>query len=154
MKNKSDRYNRLFKQIETIVQKSPHSISAMATVSAILFNKMEYYSWCGFYFLHHGELICGPYQGPVACQLLAKHTGVCWKAIDTASAQVLPDVEKFPGHIACDSRTRSEVVVPVRDASGNIVAVFDVDSHQPDSFDQIDAEWLIKIVALLEPIAL
>jgi GAF domain-containing protein len=154
MRNKSDRYLRLLTQIEKLVAKSPHSLSAMATISAVLKHKMEYYSWCGFYFLYNGELICGPYQGPVACQLLAKHTGVCWKAVDENKVVLVSDVGKFPGHIACDSRSKSEVVVPVHDASGNVLAVLDVDSFHLDAFDSIDAEWLQKIVKLIEPITL
>jgi len=150
--NKSQRYNRIFTQLEELLKKSPSPIAAMATVSAVLFHKMPHYSWCGFYFLSNGELIVGPYQGPVACQVLAKHRGVCWAAIDQKKSLLVPDVEQFPGHIACDSRTKSEVVIPIRNNNGDVVAVLDVDSHSLNSFDSEDQTGLEKIVQLLEPI--
>jgi len=148
--NKSARYNRLYDQLQPLLAKSPSPLSAMATVSAILFHKMPYFSWCGFYVLQDGELIVGPYQGPVACQILKKHTGVCWAAIDRNKTMLVPDVEDFPGHIACDSRTKSELVVPVRNAAGQVVAVFDIDSHEKNSFDDADAAGIEKIITMTE----
>ena len=150
--NKSQRYNRLFVQLEELLVKSPSPVAAMATVSAVLFHKLPHYSWCGFYYLSDGELIVGPYQGSVACQVLVKHRGVCWAAIDQGKSLLVPDVEQFPGHIACDSRTKSEVVIPVRNKNGDAVAVLDVDSHSLNSFDDEDRAGLEKIVQLLEPI--
>lgn len=152
--NKQARYERLKEQVQPLLAKSPTPMAAMATISAVLFHKMESFSWCGFYYLHRDELVVGPYQGPVACQTLAPHTGVCWAAIDRNETLVVPDVEAFPGHIACDSRTRSEVVVPIHNATGEVVAVFDVDSHSLNSFDEIDARCLRDIIQLIEPLAL
>ena len=88
---------------------------------------------------------------PLACQVLKAHTGVCWAAIDRGETVVVPDVHLFPGHIACDSRSRSEIVIPVRNQAGQVIGVFDIDSEQPDSFDSIDADWLEKIVKLIYP---
>jgi GAF domain-containing protein len=121
----------------------------MATIVALLHHKMNYFFWTGFYFLKEGELTVKTYQGPLACQVLKKHIGVCWAGIDRQTTIVVPDVEKFPGHIACDSRSRSEIVIPVRNPGGTIFGVLDVDSKETDSFDHTDAEWLEKIVGLI-----
>ena len=129
--------------------KSPGPDARMATIVAVLHHKMENFFWTGFYFLREGELTVKNYQGPLACQVLQKHTGVCWAAIDQQKTLVVPDVHQFPGHIACDSRSRSEIVVPVRNEDGEIVGVLDVDSEQLGSFDTTDAEWLEIIVNLI-----
>ncbi|HNW97196.1 MAG TPA: GAF domain-containing protein [Bacteroidales bacterium] len=147
---KKGRYERILKQIEELLLKSDNDIAHMATISAVLYHKMEYFFWCGFYRLIDGELIVGPYQGPVACQILKKNTGVCWAGINEKKTIVVPDVEKFPGHIACDSRSKSEIVVPVKNKSGNIIGVLDVDSSELISFDEIDAKYLEKIISLLK----
>ncbi len=146
---KTGRYERLLVQIEDLLKKSNDPIAHMATVSSILHNKMEYFFWCGFYRIVDGELIVGPYQGSVACQILAKNRGVCWAAINENRTMVVSDVHQFPGHIACDSRSKSEIVVPIRDKSGQPIAVLDVDSKELNSFDEIDAKFLEKIVALI-----
>jgi GAF domain-containing protein len=150
--NKPQRYQRLIKQIEELLQKSPAPVSAMSTIAAVLFHKLPYFSWCGFYYLHNNELIVGPYQGPVACQVLAQHKGVCWAAIDSNRTVIVPDVEKFPGHIACDSRTKSEIVVPIANEKGEVIAVLDVDSRQLNSFDEDDKNGLEAIIKLIEPL--
>lgn len=121
----------------------------MSTVVAVLHHKMEYFFWTGFYMLVDGELIVGPYQGPVACILLKKNTGVCWAGVNQAETIVVPDVHEFPGHIACDSRSRSEIVVPLFGYRGEVIGVLDVDSKDLASFDETDALWLEKIVALI-----
>jgi GAF domain-containing protein len=121
----------------------------MATIAAVLHHKMEGYFWTGFYLLKDGELLVGPYQGPAACQVLEKNRGVCWTGINKAETIIVPDVEKFPGHIACDSRSRSEIVIPVRDRQGVIIGVLDVDSKEPDRFDEVDAKGLERILSLL-----
>ncbi len=107
---------------------------------------MDYFFWTGFYLLDKGELIVGPYQGSLACIKLRKDTGVCWAGINKGETVVVPDVHMFPGHIACDSRSNSEIVVPLRDKNGNIIGVLDVDSKEHGSFDDVDAEWLQKIL--------
>ena len=121
----------------------------MATIVALLHHKMKGIFWTGFYLLDDGELIVGPYQGPLACILLKKDTGVCWAGINRGETVIVPDVHKFPGHIACDSRSNSEIVVPLRDRSGNIIGVLDVDSTEFNTFDEVDAEWLEKILTLV-----
>jgi len=121
----------------------------MATINAVLHHKMDTFFWTGFYLLQDGKLQVGPYQGALACINLAKDTGVCWAALNQEKTMVVPDVHNFPGHIACDSRSQSEVVVPVRNKQGELVAVLDVDSDKLNSFDEVDAEWLEKMVELV-----
>jgi len=115
----------------------------------VLHHKLDYFFWTGFYMLREGELVVRCYQGPVACQVLEKGRGVCWAAIERGETIVVEDVHLFPGHIACDSRSNSEIVVPVRDARGVITGVLDIDSRDKGAFDQEDAEGLEKIIALL-----
>jgi GAF domain-containing protein len=121
----------------------------MATIVAVLHHKMDYFFWTGFYLLQDGKLQVGPYQGSLACINLAKDTGICWAAINSKKTLVVNDVEAFPGHIACDSRSKSEIVIPLKDIRGSIVGVMDVDSSIHDSFDDVDAEWLKNIVSLV-----
>lgn len=147
---KAGRYQRILEQLEELLGKSSDPVARMATVAALLHHKQPAFSWTGFYLLKHGDLVVGPYQGPVACLvLLPRHTGVCWAAVDRGEPVVVPDVHAFPGHIACDPRSRSEVVVPLRDGHGKIVGVLDVDSTRPAAFDGEDAAWLERIVALI-----
>jgi L-methionine (R)-S-oxide reductase len=146
---KQAKYQRLYKQLEALMQKSTDPDARMATIVAVLHHKIEYFSWTGFYFLKSGELTVKTYQGPLACQVLEKHTGVCWAGIDQGKTIVVPDVHQFPGHIACDSRSQSEIVVPVKDQAGEIIGILDVDSVSLNSFDAADAEWLEKIVNLI-----
>lgn len=146
---KQARYQRLFEQLETLMAKSTDVDARMATIVAVLHHKMEYFFWTGFYTLKSGDLIVKNYQGPLACQVLAKHQGVCWAGIDQMKTIVVADVHQFPGHIACDSRSRSEIVLPVKNQAGEITGVLDVDSEHLNSFDSTDAEWLEKIVNLI-----
>ncbi len=147
---KEGRYGRIYKQIEKLFEPHDNYMSAMATVAAVLHNKMDYYFWTGFYLLDDdGELMIGPYQGSVACIKLAKNKGVCWAAINRNETVIVPNVHEFSGHIACDSKTNSEIVVPVRDKNGKITGVLDIDSRDLDSFDEVDKEGLEKIVGLI-----
>ncbi|MCK9399321.1 MAG: GAF domain-containing protein [Bacteroidales bacterium] len=146
---KTGRYQRIYDQLEELLKDKPNMIACMSTIAAVLHQKMDYYFWTGFYLLDHGELIVGPYQGSLACIKLKKDTGVCWAGINAAETIVVPDVHLFPGHIACDSRSKSEIVVPVRNSKDNIIGVLDVDSKEHGSFDEVDAEWLEKIVGLI-----
>ena len=149
-KNKKlQRYERIFKQVEPLLAPHNNPIAAMATVAAVLHHKFDYYFWTGFYLLKDGELIVGPYQGPVACIKLKKDTGVCWAGINGKNTLVINDVHQFPGHIACDSRSNSEIVIPLKNASGEIVGVMDVDSKDLASFDEADKEGLEKILTLI-----
>jgi len=144
-------YERVRSQLEELLTKTPDPIARMATIAALLHHKMPGFSWTGFYRLVDGDLVVGPYQGLLACQILERHTGVCWAAADRGETVVVPDVHAFPGHIACDERSRSEIVVPVRDASGRVVAVLDVDSTKPGNFDDVDREGLEPIAAMVHP---
>ncbi len=148
-RKKAGRYQRLYDQIKTLIEKSSNNpLSNMATIGAVLHHKMDYFFWTGFYMLQDGKLQVASYQGPLACIDLAKDTGVCWAAINQKQTFVVPDVEAFPGHIACDSRSKSEIVVPVK-INKEIVGVLDVDSAVLNSFDETDAEWLEKIAQLV-----
>jgi len=148
-KQKQDRYRRIREQLAELFTKTGDPVARMATEVALLHHKMPHYFWTGFYRLVDGVLTVGPYQGPLACQVLQAHTGVCWAGIDRGEPVVVADVHAFPGHIACDSRSRSEIVVPLRDAAGRIVGVLDVDSDQPTAFDDTDREGLLPIVAMI-----
>ena len=146
---KRSRYERIREQLAGLLAKSSDPVARMATVAALLFHKFDHYFFCGFYRLLDGDLVVGPYQGPLACQVLAREKGVCWAAVTRGETVIVPDVHQFPGHIACDARSLSEIVVPVRDGSGAIVAVLDVDSDKLGQFDAADAEGLQSIVELL-----
>jgi len=146
---KAGRYERVYKQIKD--QLAPHNnpIAAMATIAALLHHKFDYFFWTGFYLLQDGELIVGPYQGPVACIKLKKDTGVCWAGINDQKPVLVPDVHKFPGHIACDSRSNSEIVLPVKNKKGEITGVLDVDSKDFNSFTEADLQGLENILSLV-----
>lgn len=146
---KSGRYNRLYEQIKDLVKATENPVTRMATIAALLHHKMNGYFWTGFYFLEKGELIVGPYQGPIACLKLKKDTGVCWAGINRKESVVVGDVHQFPGHIACSSQSNSEIVVPVKDEEGRVVAVLDVDSRDLNCFDEEDRVGLEKIVELV-----
>jgi len=145
---KEGRYKRIINQLQGLLTKTDDPVARMATIAAVLSHKFDYFFWCGFYFVHDDKLIVGPYQGPVACQVL-QGTGVCLAAVTQDKSIVVPDVHKFPGHIACDSRSSSEIVVPVRSADGKIMAVLDVDSVSLSSFDETDRSHLERIAAMV-----
>jgi len=145
--SKQRRYASIQAQLVELLAKSDDPTARMATIVALLHHKQPRFSWTGFYRkVESGDLLVGVYQGLVACQVLPEGVGVCQAAVQRGQTVVVADVHSFPGHIACDSRSRSEIVVPVRDADGAIVAVLDVDSTRPDSFDALDAEQL-EIIA-------
>lgn len=146
---KAARYQRIYRQLEELLGKKGDLHSRMATIAAVLHHKIECFFWTGFYMLSAGELVVRVYQGPVACQVLEQNRGVCWAAIQRGETIVVEDVHQFPGHIACDSRSQSEIVVPLRDKERNITGVLDIDSKEKASFDETDRQWLEKIVELL-----
>ncbi len=148
-RQKRDRYRRITAQLEKLFAATPDPTARMATAAALLHAKLPDLLWTGFYLLRDGALTVGPYQGPLACLTLAAHTGVCWAGIDLGETVVVPDVHAFPGHIACDARSNSEIVVPVRDRSGAIVGVLDIDSERQAHFGEADREALERIVALI-----
>jgi GAF domain-containing protein len=148
-KKKEGRYLRVQLQLEALLPKTEDPFARMATISAVLHHKMDHFFWTGFYLYKGDKLVVGPYQGPVACQELEKDKGVCWAAINSAAAVVVPDVHAFPGHIACDSRSKSEITLPVFNLKGKIEAVFDVDSDRMGSFNQVDQIALTSILELI-----
>ena len=144
---KQERYEALLPQIEAVVEGESDLIANMANVAAMLHETFRFW-WTGFYRVVGEELVLGPFQGPMACTRIRKGRGVCGTAWAKNETQVVPDVEKFPGHIACSSASRSEIVVPVR-KEGDIIAVLDIDSAQLATFDETDRHYLEKIVQLL-----
>jgi L-methionine (R)-S-oxide reductase len=148
-KKKEGRYERIYRQLSELVLKSNNTSARMATIIAVLHHKMEYYFWTGFYLIDDGRMTVSQYQGPVACQILEKNKGVCWAAFNQKQTLVVEDVHQFPGHIACDSRSNSEIVVPFKNKSGEIIGVLDIDSKDKASFTEVDARWLEKILDLV-----
>ena len=146
---KEGRYERIYNQLQELVKKSKSTTARMATVAAVLHHKMDSFFWTGFYMLENGEMTVNVYQGPVACQILEKNKGVCWAAFNKRETVVVEDVHQFPGHIACDSRSNSEIVVPFKNPEGKVVGVLDVDSREKAAFDETDARWLEKILDLI-----
>ncbi len=142
------RYERIKKQLKELFIKTSNPQARMASICALLHHKFDYYFWTGFYFLQEGELTVTTYQGPLACMVLKKNQGVCWAAINEEKAMVVADVEQFPGHIACDSRSKSEIVIPIK-KDNTIIGVLDVDSKELNSFDDDDRRGLESIVDLI-----
>ncbi|MDD5307182.1 MAG: GAF domain-containing protein [Deltaproteobacteria bacterium] len=143
------RYARIHDQLALLFHKTEDPLSRMATAAAALHHKMPHFFWTGFYRMEGGDLIVGPYQGPLACSVLVRGRGVCWASVERGEALLVPDVHAFSGHIACDSRSRSEVVVPVRARDGHIAAVLDVDGREKDAFCQVDVDGLSRIATLI-----
>lgn len=146
---RAQRYAAVADEIAAVLVGEPNLTARMATVVSMLAHAFDDYFWTGFYIVDPAkpdELVVGPYQGSLGCLRIAFGRGVCGAAARSRQTQVVDDVEAFPGHIACDPRTKSEIVVPVVDAQGHLIAVFDVDSETPAAFDRMDAEWLERIL--------
>lgn len=143
---KKDAYKRAQQALSSLLSDESHWILKMATINCILRENLPYYFWTGFYIVHNGELIVGPYQGTLGCLHIAFGRGVCGTAAQQRKTILVPDVNKFPGHIACDSQSKSEIVVPVFDKNKNLIAVFDVDSTELNSFNEIDKRYLEEIL--------
>lgn len=150
LSGRAGRYERIGAQLQQQLDEGPKAtrdpVARMATTVALLHHKLPRFFWTGFYRRAKDRLIVGPYQGPLACAVLPGFDGVCWAAVQRGESVLVADVRAFAGHVACDARSRSEIVVPVRDGAGEIVAVLDVDSDQPDAFDEVDRIGLEKIV--------
>lgn len=146
---KSDRYSVLYAQIRSLLDSEDDLISNMANISSMIHHTFGFW-WTGFYRVSGDELVLGPFQGPLACSRIRFGKGVCGTAWKEARTVIVPDVDKFPGHIACSSASRSEIVVPVYDRSGIVTAVLDIDSTDLGTFDDTDKEWLEKIAAELK----
>ena len=145
---KTDNYRLLERQIAALLEGEADTIAKMANVAAVLHETFGFW-WTGFYRVAGNELVLGPFQGPVACMHIPFGKGVCGTAWKRNETVVVPDVEQFPGHIACSSASRSEIVVPVHGADGAVTAVLDIDSDRLATFDGEDKVWLEKIVTLL-----
>ena len=145
--SKEQKYELLYKQIESLVAGESDTIANMANIAAMIHATFGFW-WTGFYRVVGEELVLGPFQGPLACSRIRYGRGVCGTAWKEQTTQVVPDVELFPGHIACSSLSRSEIVVPVWQGE-EIMAVLDIDSEHLATFDEVDRVWLERIVSLL-----
>ena len=144
---KEERYALLYEQIRALLQGEEDRVARMANVAAMIHTTFDFL-WTGFYRVVGEELVLGPFQGPLACMRIGYGRGVCGMAWKEAKTLVVPDVEQFPGHIACSSLSRSEIVVPWW-REGSIVGVLDIDSEELETFDEVDKVWLEKILAIL-----
>ena len=145
---KAEKYELLYKQIAELVKYESDSIALMANISAMIHQTFGFW-WTGFYRVIGEELVLAPFQGPMACTRIAYGKGVCGTAWQRGESVVVEDVEQFPGHIACSSLSRSEIVVPVKNKDNDIVAVLDIDSKHLATFDEVDRLSLEKIATLL-----
>lgn len=148
MNNKEEKYRLLTKQISALIEGETDAIAVMSNVSAAIHEEMGFF-WTGFYRVKEGELVLGPFQGPVACMHIGYGRGVCGTAWKQQETIVVPDVEQFPGHIACSSLSRSEIVVPVFSQDGSVQAVLDIDSKELATFDDVDRQYLEEICKLI-----
>ena len=146
--SKTEKYKLLLEQIKSLVEGETDEVAKMANIVAAIHLEFGFW-WTGFYRVKNDELVLGPFQGPVACMHIPFGRGVCGTAWKQGETIVVPDVEQFPGHIACSSESKSEIVVPVFNAQGEISAVLDIDSRELGTFDSIDREWLEKIVKVI-----
>ena len=147
--DKAARYAELAEQVAAVLEGEPDRVARMATVASMLASAFDHFYWTGFYVVDPAkgdELVVGPYQGTLGCLRIAFGRGVCGKAALTGETQIVDDVNAFPGHIACDPRSVSEIVTPVRDGQGRLIAVLDVDATMPAAFDAVDAAGLEAIV--------
>lgn len=145
--DKEQQYQTLFPQIEALLAGETDMTANMANVAAALKQTFDFF-WVGFYVVKKDMLVLAPFQGPIACTRIRHGKGVCGTAWKEAKTLIVPDVELFPGHIACNAASRSEIVVPVI-REGKVIAVLDIDSDKPDSFDEVDANYLERICGLL-----
>jgi len=147
-KSKEETYKSLIPICKSLIDDETEWLSLLANFSALLKQTFDSFSWVGFYLLKDGRLILGPFQGKVACSLIEIGKGVCGTSFKEKRTIVVEDVEKFPGHIACDENSRSEIVVPIF-IDNEIIGVLDIDSYNYSNFDQIDQENLEKLVSIL-----
>ena len=146
--SKAEQYRALIPQIKALIEGEPDLVANLANISAALKEQFGWF-WTGFYIVRENELVVGPFQGPVACTRIRKGKGVCGASWEKAQTMIVPDVEKFPGHIACSSLSRSEIVVPVI-RNNEVVGVLDADSEAYNHFDTTDQEYLEKIIELIQ----
>ena len=146
---KEKTYQLLLKQVESLIEGENNAVGQLANTAALLHETMGWW-WTGFYLVNGDTLQLGPFQGPIACYNIKRGRGVCGTAWQEDRTIVVPDVEQFPGHIACSSLSRSEIVVPLHDGEGNIAGVLDIDSKEIATFDEVDARWLEEIARVIE----
>jgi len=144
---KEEQYESLLPQIKALLEGEPDLIANLANITGALKEQFNWL-WVGFYLVKNDELVLGPFQGPVACTRIKKGKGVCGASWAKAQTLIVPDVEKFPGHIACSSLSRSEIVVPII-RNNKVLGVLDVDSIEPDQYDNIDQDYLEQITELI-----
>lgn len=145
--SKDEQYISLIPQIKGLLDGEPDLVANLANIAAALKEQFDFF-WVGFYLVKDDELVLGPFQGPVACTRIKKGRGVCGTSWSQATTIIVPDVEKFPGHIACSSISKSEIVIPLF-KNNAVWGVLDVDSNQYNSFDETDAQFLEEIVSLI-----
>lgn len=145
-------YSLISKEIEALTSDVANLISNLSNVSALLSMELDNINWVGFYLLNENELVLGPFQGKPACVTIPIGKGVCGTAVSTDSLQLVKDVHDFPGHIACDSSSRSELVMPLHDKSGRVIAVLDIDSPTTGRFTDADGEGILLLQPVLENI--
>ncbi len=146
---RQETYDSLVPQIAALIHGEPDLIANLANITAALKEAFGFF-WVGFYLKKEDQLVLGPFQGPVACTRIAFDMGVCGAAYTRQETILVPDVEQFPGHIACSSASKSEIVVPVFDQAGRVTMVLDVDSDALNDFSEVDADGLARIVALIK----
>ena len=144
---KEEKYEALLKQIESVVDDESDLIANMANVASMIQETFQFW-WTGFYRVIDNQLVLGPFQGPMACTRIKFGKGVCGTAWKESNTIVVPDVDEFPGHIACSSASRSEIVVPIK-VNDEVVGVLDIDSEKLNTFDDTDRKWLEKVAVLL-----
>ncbi|MFC2760639.1 GAF domain-containing protein [Hallella multisaccharivorax] len=145
---KKQLYAEVIPQVKSMIDGIDNQAGALANVTALLHDTLPYFFWVGFYIVRNGQLDLGPFQGPVACYTINKGKGVCGTAWEKAETIVVPDVEQFPGHIACSSKSQSEIVVPIK-KNDEVVAVLDVDSTELNTFSEEDKEGLEKVAGIV-----
>lgn len=144
---KEEQYQNIIPQIKGLLEGEPDLVANLANTVAALKEQFGWF-WVGFYLVKNGELVLGPFQGPVACTRIRKGRGVCGSSWEQAKTLIVPDVEKFPGHIACSSLSKSEIVVPII-RNGEVTGVLDVDADTLDQFDETDQQYLEQIIELI-----
>ncbi len=147
--NREKLYNEIIPQIEALIAGETDLIANFANTAAVLKEVFRFF-WVGFYFVKENQLVLGPFQGPLACTRIDFDKGVCGHVFTTREMAIVPNVDEFPGHVACASASRSEIVLPIFDKSGAVFGVLDLDSDLLDDFSQIDADGLGRIVKMLE----
>ncbi len=147
--SREEKYAHVYPQVKALLEGETDLYANLANIAAAIHDVFGFF-WVGFYLNKGSELVLGPFQGPVACTRIPFHKGVCGHAYTTNKTVIVPDVDQFPGHIACASASKSEIVLPVRDANGNVVMVLDVDSDQLNDFSEVDQVGLQRLMDLIE----